>query len=41
MFLFMEMAVIPKFIFINVWGSKNKEYAAMKYTLYLTWQEVQ
>lgn len=35
LFLFMEMAVIPKFILINVWGSKNKEYAAMKYTLYL------
>lgn len=35
MFLFMEMAVIPKFILINVWGSKNKEYSAMKYTLYL------
>lgn len=35
MFLFMEMAVIPKFILINVWGSKNKEYASMKYTLYL------
>jgi NADH-quinone oxidoreductase subunit M len=35
MFLFMEMAVIPKFILINIWGSKNKEYAAMKYTLYL------
>ncbi|KPU46094.1 NAD(P)H-quinone oxidoreductase chain 4 1 [Oxobacter pfennigii] len=35
MFMFMEMAVIPKFILINVWGSKNKEYAAMKYTLYL------
>lgn len=34
-FLFMEMAVIPKFILINIWGSKNKEYAAMKYTLYL------
>jgi NADH-quinone oxidoreductase subunit M len=35
LFLSMEMAVIPKFILINVWGSKNKEYAAMKYTLYL------
>jgi NADH-quinone oxidoreductase subunit M len=35
LFLFMEMAVIPKFILINLWGSKNKEYAAMKYTLYL------
>lgn len=34
-FLFMEMVVIPEFILINVWGSKNKEYAAMKYTLYL------
>lgn len=33
--LFMEMAVIPKFILMNVWGSKNKEYAAIKYTLYL------
>lgn len=35
MLLFMEMAVIPKFILMNVWGSKNKEYAAIKYTLYL------
>jgi len=35
MFLFIEMAVIPKFILINVWGSKNKDYAAIKYTLYL------
>ena len=35
MFLFIELAVIPKYILINVWGSKNKEYAAMKYTLYL------
>lgn len=35
MFLFIELAVIPKFILINTWGSKNKEYAAMKYTLYL------
>lgn len=35
MFLFIEVAVIPKFILINVWGSKNKDYAAIKYTLYL------
>lgn len=35
MFLFIELAVIPKYILINIWGSKNKEYAAMKYTLYL------
>lgn len=35
MFLFLEVAVIPKFILIDIWGSKNKEYAALKYTLYL------
>lgn len=35
MYLFLEMAVIPKYILISVWGSKQKEYAAMKYTLYL------
>lgn len=35
MFLFIEVAVIPKFVLINVWGSKNRDYAAMKYTLYL------
>lgn len=35
LFLFIELAVIPKYILINIWGSKIKEYAAMKYTLYL------
>lgn len=35
LFFFLEIAVIPKFILINIWGSKIKEYAAMKYTLYL------
>lgn len=35
MFFFLELAVIPKFILINIWGSKYKEYASMKYTLYL------
>lgn len=35
LFFFLELAVIPKFILINVWGSKYKEYASMKYTLYL------
>lgn len=35
LYLFLEVALIPKFILITVWGSKNKEYAAMKYTLYL------
>lgn len=33
--LFLELTVIPKFILINIWGSKNREYAAYKYTLYL------
>lgn len=35
LYLFLELAVIPKFILINVWGSTRKEYAALKYTLYL------
>jgi NADH-quinone oxidoreductase subunit M len=35
LFFFLELAVIPKFILINIWGSKNKDYASMKYTLYL------
>ena len=35
MFLFIELAVIPKYILINIWGSTNRQYAAMKYTLYL------
>jgi NADH-quinone oxidoreductase subunit M len=35
LFFFIELAVIPKFILINTWGSKYKEYASMKYTLYL------
>ena len=35
MFVFLEIAVIPKFILIHVWGSGKKEYSAIKYTLYL------
>jgi NADH-quinone oxidoreductase subunit M len=35
-YLFYEMAVIPMFPLIGIWGSKGKEYAAMKLTLYLT-----
>ncbi|NJD02204.1 MAG: NADH-quinone oxidoreductase subunit M [Ruminiclostridium sp.] len=35
LYLFLEIALIPKFILITIWGSKNKEYAALKYTLYL------
>jgi NADH-quinone oxidoreductase subunit M len=35
LFMFIEVAVIPKYVLISVWGSTRKEYAAMKYTLYL------
>ena len=35
-YFFYEMAVIPVFPLIGVWGSGNKEYATMKLTLYLT-----
>ncbi|MFZ7104539.1 MAG: complex I subunit 4 family protein [Peptococcaceae bacterium] len=34
-YLFFEVAVIPMYILIGVWGSTNKEYAAMKLTIYL------
>ena len=34
-FLFYEIAVIPMYLLIVVWGSTDKEYAAMKLTLYL------
>ena len=36
MYFFYETAVVPVFPLIGVWGSGNKEYAAMKLTLYLT-----
>lgn len=35
-FFFHEVATIPTFLLIAVWGSERKEYAAMKLTLYLT-----
>lgn len=35
MFLFYEVAVIPMFLLIGIWGSGPKEYAAMKLTLML------
>lgn len=31
-----EIAAIPAFLMIGIWGSAKKEYAAMKLTLYLT-----
>jgi NADH-quinone oxidoreductase subunit M len=34
-YLFFEIAVIPMYILIGVWGSTRKDYAAMKLTLYL------
>lgn len=40
MYFFYETAVIPVFPLIGVWGSGNKEYAAMKLTLYLTFGAV-
>jgi NADH-quinone oxidoreductase subunit M len=35
MFFFLEIAVIPKFLLIGVWGSGKKEYSAMKLALML------
>ena len=35
MFLFYEVAVIPMYILIGIWGSGPKEYSAMKLTLML------
>ncbi|HRN46870.1 MAG TPA: NADH-quinone oxidoreductase subunit M [Niabella sp.] len=35
MFFFLEVAVIPKFILIGIWGSGRKEYSAMKLILML------
>ena len=34
LYLFYEMAVIPLYPLIGIWGSQNREYAAMKLTLY-------
>ena len=35
MFMFYEVALIPMYLLIGVWGSGNKEYAAMTLTLML------
>lgn len=35
MFLFYELAVIPMYLLIGIWGSGRKEYCAMKLTLML------
>lgn len=34
-FLFYELAVLPMYLLIGVWGTGPREYAAMKLTLYL------
>jgi NADH-quinone oxidoreductase subunit M len=35
-YFFYELAVIPMYLLIGIWGSTNREYATMKLTLYLT-----
>ena len=35
LFFFLELAVIPKFLLICIWGSGDKEYSAMKLALML------
>jgi len=35
LFVFYELAVVPMYLLIGVWGSTRKEYGAMKLTLYL------
>ncbi|MHB9154786.1 MAG: complex I subunit 4 family protein [Endomicrobiales bacterium] len=35
LFLFYELAVLPMYLLIGVWGTGKKEYSAMKLTLYL------
>src|ERR1035437_1833029 len=35
MFFFLEIAVIPKFLLIGIWGSGRKEYSSMKLALML------
>src|SRR5204862_73841 len=34
LFVFYELAIIPKYFLIAIWGSTRKEYGAMKLTLY-------
>lgn len=35
LFFFYEMAVLPMFLLIAIWGSTKKDYAAMKLTMFL------
>lgn len=34
LFVFYELAIVPKYFLIAIWGSTNREYAAMKLALY-------
>ncbi|HEY1015061.1 MAG TPA: proton-conducting transporter membrane subunit, partial [Herpetosiphonaceae bacterium] len=34
-FVFYELAVLPMYLLIGIWGSTRKEYGAMKLTIYL------
>lgn len=34
MFVFYEIVILPKYMLISIWGSTNKEYGAMKLTMY-------
>jgi NADH-quinone oxidoreductase subunit M len=34
LFFFYELVIVPKYLLIAIWGSTNKEYGAMKLTLY-------
>src|SRR5258707_15480868 len=34
LFVFYELAIIPKYFLIAIWGSTNREYGAMKLALY-------
>jgi NADH-quinone oxidoreductase subunit M len=36
-FLFYELAVLPMYLLIGIWGTGPREYSAMKLTLYLLW----
>lgn len=36
LYFFYEMAVIPLYPLIGIWGSENRDYAAMKLTLYIS-----
>ncbi len=35
-YLFHELALIPTFVMVGVWGGRDRSYAAMKMTIYLT-----